>query len=200
MARVTRVEPSLQAAFVEYGGNRQGFLAFSEIHPDYYRIPVEDREKLLSGEIDDLDTADQPEASDKPADETPSDDANSDDAPSNDEVDEVYTIAADTTGEEQISVDVSEDGETEKATDNNADNSDAENGDAEGGDNGDSDNGDEDDEREARRRFARISKHYKIQEVISRRQILLIQVVKEERGNKARHLPPIFPWRGGIAF
>ena len=48
LAKVTRVEPSLQAAFVEYGGNRQGFLAFSEIHPDYYRIPVEDREKLLA--------------------------------------------------------------------------------------------------------------------------------------------------------
>ena len=46
LARVTRVEPSLQAAFVEYGGNRQGFLAFSEIHPDYYRIPIEDKEKL----------------------------------------------------------------------------------------------------------------------------------------------------------
>ena len=48
LARVTRVEPSLQAAFVEYGGNRQGFLAFSEIHPDYYRIPIEDREKILA--------------------------------------------------------------------------------------------------------------------------------------------------------
>ena len=47
LARVTRVEPSLQAAFVEYGGNRQGFLAFSEIHPDYYRIPIEDREALV---------------------------------------------------------------------------------------------------------------------------------------------------------
>ena len=47
LARVTRVEPSLQAAFIEYGGNRQGFLAFSEIHPDYYRIPVEDKKKLL---------------------------------------------------------------------------------------------------------------------------------------------------------
>ena len=48
LARVTRVEPSLQAAFVEYGGNRQGFLALSEIHPDYYRIPVEDREALTA--------------------------------------------------------------------------------------------------------------------------------------------------------
>src|SRR5580658_1474781 len=43
LAKVTRVEPSLQAAFVDYGGNRHGFLAFSEIHPDYYRIPVSDR-------------------------------------------------------------------------------------------------------------------------------------------------------------
>ena len=47
LAKVTRVEPSLQAAFVEYGGNRHGFLAFSEIHPDYYRIPVADREDLV---------------------------------------------------------------------------------------------------------------------------------------------------------
>src|ERR1700759_5053636 len=48
LAKVTRVEPSLQAAFVEYGGNRQGFLAFSEIHPDYYQIPVADRPALLA--------------------------------------------------------------------------------------------------------------------------------------------------------
>src|SRR6202008_636190 len=48
LAKITRVEPSLQAAFVEYGGNRHGFLAFSEIHPDYYRLPLEDREALLS--------------------------------------------------------------------------------------------------------------------------------------------------------
>ena len=47
LAKVTRVEPSLQAAFVEYGGNRHGFLAFSEIHPDYYQIPVADREALI---------------------------------------------------------------------------------------------------------------------------------------------------------
>ena len=48
LAKVTRVEPSLQAAFVEYGGNRHGFLAFGEIHPDYYQIPVEDRRALLA--------------------------------------------------------------------------------------------------------------------------------------------------------
>src|SRR6478609_5310936 len=50
LAKVTRVEPSLQAAFVEYGGNRHGFLAFSEIHPDYYQIPVADRQALLEEE------------------------------------------------------------------------------------------------------------------------------------------------------
>ncbi|MEO1613668.1 MAG: hypothetical protein AAFU55_15130, partial [Pseudomonadota bacterium] len=57
LAKVTRVEPSLQAAFVEYGGNRHGFLAFSEIHPDYYQIPVADREALLAAEADGRRTA-----------------------------------------------------------------------------------------------------------------------------------------------
>src|SRR5260221_7437643 len=50
LAKVTRVEPSLQAAFVEYGGNRHGFLAFNEIHPDYYRIPVADRQALIEAD------------------------------------------------------------------------------------------------------------------------------------------------------
>ena len=50
LAKVTRVEPSLQAAFVDYGGNRHGFLAFSEIHPDYYQIPIADREALMEEE------------------------------------------------------------------------------------------------------------------------------------------------------
>ena len=55
LAKVTRVEPSLQAAFVEYGGNRHGFLAFNEIHPDYYQIPLADREALMREEADDED-------------------------------------------------------------------------------------------------------------------------------------------------
>src|SRR6059036_3720489 len=50
LAKVTRVEPSLQAAFVDYGGNRHGFLAFSEIHPDYYQIPIADRQSLIDEE------------------------------------------------------------------------------------------------------------------------------------------------------
>ena len=67
LAKVTRVEPSLQAAFVEYGGNRHGFLAFSEIHPDYYQIPKADREALLAEEMarGDEDDDDEPKA--KPA-------------------------------------------------------------------------------------------------------------------------------------
>ena len=130
LARVTRVEPSLQAAFVEYGGNRQGFLAFSEIHPDYYRIPIEDREKLLAEE--------EERAAREDSDDTSSSD-DSDDENGND-------------------------------TDENG-------------------NDDNDEElRSERRRQAQFARHYKIQEVISRRQILLVQVVKEERGNKGAAL------------
>src|SRR5476651_1387807 len=58
LAKVTRVEPSLQAAFVDYGGNRHGFLAFSEIHPDYYQIPVADRQALIAQEASDARDAD----------------------------------------------------------------------------------------------------------------------------------------------
>src|SRR5687768_1356461 len=61
LAKVTRVEPSLQAAFVEYGGNRHGFLAFSEIHPDYYQIPVADRQALLRAEAEDEEEEDEDE-------------------------------------------------------------------------------------------------------------------------------------------
>src|SRR6478609_9065213 len=59
LAKVTRVEPSLQAAFVEYGGNRHGFLAFSEIHPDYFQIPVADRERLLAEQRAQAEEADE---------------------------------------------------------------------------------------------------------------------------------------------
>ncbi len=70
LAKVTRVEPSLQAAFVDYGGNRHGFLAFSEIHPDYYQIPVADRQALLEEEKGHGNDEDEVEASadkDKPS-------------------------------------------------------------------------------------------------------------------------------------
>lgn len=149
LAKVTRVEPSLQAAFVEYGGNRQGFLAFSEIHPDYYRIPVEDREKLLA------EPAEMAEATETDHDSTITEDDSDSDA----------------------------DAETSSASDENTADQDA--------DHSDTDNSsdfDVDDERERKRRFDKFRKHYSIQEVISRRQILLVQVVKEERGNKGAAL------------
>ena len=116
LARVTRVEPSLQAAFIEYGGNRQGFLAFSEIHPDYYRIPVEDKKKLIA------------EAS------------------------------AQTDEELKLIENINED----SALDYN-----------------------EEDLKKVKKNLYR---NYKIQEVIARRQILLVQVVKEERGTKGAAL------------
>src|ERR1700712_4413997 len=75
LAKVTRVEPSLQAAFIEYGGNRHGFLAFSEIHPDYYQIPVADREALMRDEEE----AEREEAAAEPvASTSPADDAHDD--------------------------------------------------------------------------------------------------------------------------
>src|SRR4051794_27451266 len=61
-AKVTRVDPSLQAAFIEYGGNRHGFLAFNEIHPDYYQIPVADREALLRAEAEEARAEEDEEA------------------------------------------------------------------------------------------------------------------------------------------
>ena len=129
LAKVTRVEPSLQAAFIEYGGNRHGFLAFNEIHPDYYQIPVADREALMA------------------------------EAAADDDEDEVETSRPD---------DDSEDGE----------------------DGAETLSGDDDDvmEQEVARRRRRLMRRYKIQEVIRRRQIMLIQVVKEERGNKGAAL------------
>ncbi len=69
LAKVTRVEPSLQAAFVDYGGNRHGFLAFSEIHPDYYQIPKEDRERLMAEAAEEEGGADASEEEDEDDDE-----------------------------------------------------------------------------------------------------------------------------------
>lgn len=123
LAKVTRVEPSLQAAFVDFGGNRHGFLAFNEIHPDYYQIPVADREALI---------AEQRKA-EAEAEENETGDEDSDDDP-------VQSVG-----------------------------------------------GDDTDEVEARRPV-NLRRQYKIQEVIKRRQILLVQVVKEERGNKGAAL------------
>ncbi len=132
LARVTRVEPSLQAAFVEYGGNRHGFLAFTEIHPDYYQIPVEDRRALLAEQAA-HDASRRDEFSDEP-----------------------------------------------RSRGNSGDGEDGEDVEQVGADDG------YDDAAEVRR--SPMQRRYKIQEVIKRRQILLVQVVKEERGTKGAAL------------
>ena len=127
LAKVTRVEPSLQAAFVDYGGNRHGFLAFSEIHPDYYQIPIADREALLAEEQN-------AQIADSDDDDVASDDG---------EEPNVEELGG---GEDEL------------------------------------------EEAEEARRPVVDRRRYKIQEVIKRRQILLVQVVKEERGNKGAAL------------
>ncbi|HIG22119.1 MAG TPA: ribonuclease E/G [Henriciella marina] len=131
LAKVTRVEPSLQACFVEYGGNRHGFLAFSEIHPDYYQLPQEDREALLQ----DAARAAAEEDEDDVDDERDTDEDDDDNGEGESDADEAAAEAAAAKPKPQSS-----------------------------------------------------SKRYKIQEVIRRRQVMLVQVVKEERGNKGAAL------------
>ncbi|CAH1680562.1 Ribonuclease E [Hyphomicrobiales bacterium] len=251
LAKVTRVEPSLQAAFVEYGGNRHGFLAFSEIHPDYYQIPVADRQALLEDEA----RAERDEERDEERREKR---GRRDRGRRGDRDNRAKKAAADETvsaeveangegveasGEERVETDGKEAamvnegapafGEyfapavTESTTEDAAGNAapltfetveaagetaevtaDDEAGEAEarkpsddeGADEGEDENGDDaeeapeqlgggdalDDMPERRQRSHR--RQYKIQEVIKRRQIILVQVVKEERGNKGAAL------------
>lgn len=177
LAKVTRVEPSLQAAFVDYGGNRHGFLAFSEIHPDYYQIPVADRQALLEEE--------------KHHDDDEADSDNGSRAVAADASDE--KITGEVTGSE-----TSEDNQDGMAgaADDSADDADATpsaNDDNDADEDGNGINveqvGAEDAMEEVpERRSRRRTRQYKIQEVIKRRQILLVQVVKEERGNKGAAL------------
>lgn len=183
LAKVTRVEPSLQACFIEYGGNRHGFLAFSEIHPDYYQLPQADRDALLE------------EAAREAAE---SEDEGLDDEDDHDDEDD------------DDREDESEDAELDASDDDKADDEDApeEDGDTEdtveakddAEEDSDEDTGSDDkkkkkpaaaEKRKPSRRKTRgtsASRRYKIQEVIRRRQVLLVQVVKEERGNKGAAL------------
>ena len=148
LAKVTRVEPSLQAAFVDYGGNRHGFLAFSEIHPDYYQIPVADRQALIAEEERDArarNAEDEPEPSEaadgKAGEAEDRESGETDDAePSAGEVMEVR--------EEDERIESIGGGDALE---------------------------------EVSERTPRRARTYRIQEVIKRRQILLVQVVKEER-------------------
>jgi len=201
LAKVTRVEPSLQAAFVDYGGNRHGFLSFNEIHPDYYQIPMEDRAALIEQE-----RAAEEEALRA---EEQADDAKGLDAGENGDADEPAeqpitlntdddAVADDENGDsENGTVEASDGGEDPDSESVAADEDDApEADDAEESELSDKPSkrgaaieavgGDVMDEVRQVRRVRR--RAYKIQEVIKRRQILLVQVVKEERGNKGAAL------------
>lgn len=196
LAKVTRVEPSLQAAFIDYGGNRHGFLAFSDIHPDYYQIPIADREALLeqqaaiqaaqdlseeeadnvgeaSDSADELDANNQSDVEDhenaswEEVDTSETDDKSSGKADALDDTQEVSFNNE--SGENLVATKAAEGGQEDK--DDNVSNLTGYEGIA--------------DLDEWRRQLTR---RYKIQEVIKRRQILLVQVVKEERGNKGAAL------------
>ncbi|MGY0829288.1 Rne/Rng family ribonuclease [Azospirillum argentinense] len=184
LAKVTRVEPSLQAAFVEYGGNRHGFLAFSEIHPDYYRIPIADREALLAEErrLEEQAEARAEAAADGAVMAEPirPDVVVEENSP----MPGSYAEAEGDGFEGDIpafATDAGSDGGSDEAADSDEapeGAAPAESPDVIGGD----------EVEEAHRRRARPLRSYKIQEVIKRRQVMLVQVTKEERGNKGAAL------------
>ncbi|EKJ96542.1 ribonuclease E [Bradyrhizobium lupini HPC(L)] len=251
LAKVTRVEPSLQAAFVDYGGNRHGFLAFAEIHPDYYQIPLADRQALLKAEAEDHRRSDDFESADAPEPTAPMIDLSQVDQPDVGIVSASETTEAVVTEEpapvveaasEEAAVEViAEEAPAEeekpkkrvrrpRAKKKTAEEIAAEAADASSEDDGstggemaamvdtdtiseeveglrrgnDDDDDDDDDHHEKEviesvgaedameevpdRVARKPRKQYRIQEVIKRRQILLVQVAKEERGNKGAAL------------
>ncbi|MET3827591.1 MULTISPECIES: ribonuclease E/G [Sphingomonas] len=171
LAKVTRVEPSLQAAFIDYGGNRHGFLAFSEIHPDYYQIPKEDRDALLREEAEHA-----AEEAALRAQQDAEDDLEADDEgfePDEDAIERFEDDGEHDADEIVPDREVASEGENpgegrgrrrrkRSASDDAAD--------------------------DLRERRTNLRHRYKIQDVIRRRQVLLVQVVKEERGNKGAAL------------
>ncbi|MDP7456541.1 MAG: ribonuclease E/G [Alphaproteobacteria bacterium] len=168
LAKVVRVEPSLQAAFVDFGGNRHGFLAFNEIHPDYYRIPIADRKALLAEEA-------------RIASDTEGDDNNGKNDKAGENVATLHTVV-----DKNIS-------ETTQTDTGGTEGDRAENGDAVEQDEKSAEfvgletiGGDIDEDIAPKRGLA--TRRYKIQEVIKRSQILLVQVTKEERGSKGAAL------------
>ncbi|GAA0279894.1 hypothetical protein GCM10009127_21260 [Alteraurantiacibacter aestuarii] len=216
LAKVTRVEPSLQAAFVDFGGNRHGFLAFSEIHPDYYQIPAEDRDALLAEELahaeeeaalraDDEDDDDD-YAGDYASDRDEDDDDAGVEEIDTSEKDDVATIEDGQVESDEDEDDSGEDDSTEDEDGNADSDEDEESGSNDGGRRsqngrrprgrrqgqgqgrrgGGNSRAKEMDELRAKRQALR--RRYKIQDVIQRRQVLLVQVVKEERGNKGAAL------------
>ncbi|GGD76563.1 ribonuclease E/G [Croceicoccus mobilis] len=203
LAKVTRVEPSLQAAFVDFGGNRHGFLAFSEIHPDYYQIPKEDRDALLAAEQEVADEEARLRAED---DDDDHDDGGSDDDESGDALAEEMAGdgVEDVSDEKDDSVSTIEDGAVSGDDSDDDDSSDDEDDSSDEGEEGNGrgrrgrkgrgrgqrkgGSGRSKAADDARARRLALRRRYKIQDVIQRRQVLLVQVVKEERGNKGAAL------------
>ena len=227
LAKVTRVEPSLQAAFIDYGGNRHGFLAFSEVHPDYYQIPVADREALLAEErayakaqaeeeekraqssrsrsrgrarsrskAEDAITDDAVITKDASIsgmdvvdldDQNGADDANTDEGTS--PAFRVHESPVDTpaSGEGEVEAD-SQEIAAEDVADEAPDEDEPAGPDATEKDESIESVADDDVTEEIRQPRKARPRKYKIQEVIKVRQVLLVQVVKEERGNKGAAL------------
>jgi len=193
LAKVTRVEPSLQAAFVDYGGNRHGFLAFSEIHPDYYQIPKADREALLAEEARHAAEEAEALAAEEEADDAENGDADDHHGHRDGDENGHESFADSLEGEGAVlteddepieAVNLDDLGEDEGAGDGNGDS----NGDGRSGGRGRRGRGRVKSSDEARSKRMALRRRYKIQDVIHRRQVLLVQVVKEERGNKGAAL------------
>ena len=210
LAKVTRVEPSLQAAFVDFGGNRHGFLAFSEIHPDYYQIPKEDREALLAEEAAHAEEEAALRAADDADDygESALDRIGDDDDRGEDMGGGLGGVTeVDTDDHDQVAT--IEGGQVQNGFSNGGEEEEFEEAEdrdrAQASDDNDDDSADEEEDRprrgrqrqgrgrskeadELRAKRMALRRRYKIQDVIQRRQVLLVQVVKEERGNKGAAL------------
>ena len=218
LAKVVRVEPSLQAAFVEYGGNRHGFLAFGEIHPDYYQIPVADRQRLLdmqeaearAEDEDDLppesamdraawngesneawqpgeDANGEAPASEPNGEAAPAAEAAAEDAPEPEAPAAAQPLAIES---ESLSAapEAASDEPAEAADLGRVEELPAEEDQTPPETIGGEGPAETEEERRERRIPPRFMRHYKIQDVIRRRQIILVQVVKEERGGKGAAL------------
>ncbi len=199
LAKVVRVEPSLQAAFVEYGGNRHGFLAFGEIHPDYYQIPTADREKLLRmqeaearEEAEEEERAAQRAAERRTRKQAMAEQRRSAEAGLEAALAEAVPEAAAEAPADETSTSTETEGrvvsvEQERVVPETIGGSEAP-APAEDDDEDDDEEAAAAEERAERRAQPRFLRNYKIQEVIKRRQIMLVQVVKEERGGKGAAL------------
>ncbi len=220
LAKVTRVEPSLQAAFVDFGGNRHGFLAFSEIHPDYYQIPQDDRERLLAEEAEAAEEEARLRAEEEEEGHTPGDEYDAEDESAEalaEDLAEDGLEEIDTSEKDKVAT--IEDGASDDDGDDDSEDGDDESSDDDASDEESTEDSEEDRPRRGRRGRGRrrqggrdgkkgggkgrsrakevdevrakrmaLRRRYKIQDVIQRRQVLLVQVVKEERGNKGAAL------------